>query len=154
MTWTHAIVVVGFSWGNGLVVMMWCTDGREVVLMNAGFPFEISCCWVHTFRITFPWGSWVWYGMVWWGDVCNLKNVCLLWAVTVFWSGSFGLLFLRVDCECNRPSFLAKVFNQASAFNSDLSSWDVAQVTTMSNSKSIRILEYYLTWRELMLLLL
>jgi hypothetical protein len=23
-------------------------------------------------------------GLVWWSDVCNLKNVCLLWAVTVF----------------------------------------------------------------------
>ncbi len=151
MTWTYAIVVVGFSWEFGLVVMMWCKDGREVVLMNAGFPFEISCCWVHTFRVAFPSESW---GMVWCSDVCNLENVCLLWAVTVFWSGSLGLLFLRVDCECNRPSFLAKVFSQASAFNSDLSTWDVAKVTTMSNSKSIRILKYYLTWRELMLLLL
>ncbi len=35
-------------------------------------------------------------GLGWWSDVCNLKNVCLLWAVTVFWSGFFLL-----------PSFLA-----------------------------------------------
>ncbi len=54
---------------------------------------------------------------------------------------SFRLLFLRVDCECNRPSFLATVFNGAGAFNGDLSRWDVATVTYMSESKSIRIAE-------------
>jgi surface protein len=46
---------------------------------------------------------------------------------------------LRVDCECNWPSFLATVFADASAFNGDLSQWDVAIVTDMSGSKSIRI---------------
>ncbi len=65
---------------------------------------------------------------------------------------SFHLLFLRVDCECNRPSFLATVFWGAFAFNGDLNQWDVAKVTTMNRSKSIRILENDLTWRELMLL--
>ena len=59
--------------------------------------------------------------------------------------GFFRLLFLRVDCECNLPSFLATVFLSASAFNGDLSQWDVAKVTDMSNSKSIRIFENDLT---------
>ena len=58
---------------------------------------------------------------------------------------SFRLLFMRVDCECNRPSFLATVFYQASAFDGDLSQWDVAKVTDMSASKSIRIVENDLT---------
>jgi surface protein len=55
------------------------------------------------------------------------------------------LLFLRVDCECIRPSFLATVFYNASAFNGDLSLWDVAKVTTMYYSKSICIVENGLT---------
>ena len=55
---------------------------------------------------------------------------------------------MRVDCECNRPSFFATVFYQASAFNGDLSQWDVAKVTSMSSSKSISILEKDLTGRE------
>ena len=44
-----------------------------------------------------------------------------------------------IDCECNRPSVLATVFVQAWTFNGDLNTWDVAKVTDMSNSKSIRI---------------
>ena len=55
---------------------------------------------------------------------------------------------MRVDCECNRPSFFATVFSGASAFNGDLSQWDVAKVTSMSYSKSISILEKDLTGRE------
>jgi surface protein len=48
--------------------------------------------------------------------------------------------------------FLAAVFYQASAFNGDLNQWNVAKVTTMSNSKSIRIVENdvnscYCYWR-------
>ena len=54
---------------------------------------------------------------------------------------SFCFLFMRVDCECNRPSFLATVFSYASSFNGDLNQWDVAEVTTMESSKSIRIVE-------------
>ncbi len=46
---------------------------------------------------------------------------------------------MRVDCECNRPPFLATVFNGASEFNGDLNKWNVAQVTDMYGSKSIRI---------------
>ena len=46
---------------------------------------------------------------------------------------------IRVDCDCNRPSYLATVFNAASAFNGDLNQWNVATVTTMQYSKSIRI---------------
>ncbi len=59
--------------------------------------------------------------------------------------GFFRLLFLRVDCECNRPSFLATVFQSANAFNGDLNQWDVAKVTTMADSKSIRMVENDLT---------
>ncbi len=71
-------------------------------------------------------------GLGLWSDVCILKNVgCLL--------------FLRVDCECNRPSFLAAVFRSVSAFNSDLNQWDVAKVTTMQSSKPIRISKNDLT---------
>jgi surface protein len=88
----------------------------------------------------------------WWSDVCTLKNVCLLWAVRVFGSGFFRLLFLRVDCKCNRPSFLATVFVGAYAFNRDLNRWNVAKVTNMQSSKSTRIVENALTWREVVLL--
>ncbi len=35
MTSTHANVIGGFSRGSGLVLMMFCKDGREV-LKNAG----------------------------------------------------------------------------------------------------------------------
>jgi hypothetical protein len=64
----------------------------------------------------------------------------------------FRLLFLCVDCECNRPSFLATVFAWASTFNGDLNQWDVAKVASMVASKAIRVLENALTCRELMLL--
>ncbi len=94
-------------------------------------------------------------GLGWWRDVCHLKNVCLLWAVTVLWleGSSFRLLFLRA-LTLNVIGFLvllATVFESASAFNGDLSKWDVAKVTTISGSESIRIVENDLTWRELML---
>ncbi len=79
--------------------------------------------------------------MGWWSDVYNLKKVCLLWAVTVFLSEFFRLLFLRVDCEYNRPSFFGTVIDGASAFNGDLSQWNVAKVTSMYASKSILIVE-------------
>ncbi len=91
-------------------------------------------------------------GLGWWSDVCNLKNVWHLRDVTVFWLGFFRLFVLRVNCECNRPSFLATVFEAASAFNGDLNQWDVATVTTMHGSKPIRLVENDLTWRELVLL--
>ncbi len=58
---------------------------------------------------------------------------------------SFCLLFLRFDCECNRPSFLVVVFQEASTFDGDLSQWDVANVIDMSLSKSICIVENDLT---------
>jgi surface protein len=50
----------------------------------------------------------------------------------------------------NGPSFVATVFvatvfYQAPAFNGNLNQWDVAKVTDMSQSKSIRILESDLT---------
>jgi hypothetical protein len=53
--------------------------------------------------------------------------------------------FLRVDCEDNRPSFFATVFDGASVFNGNLNQWDVAKVTTMYASKSIHIVENDLT---------
>jgi hypothetical protein len=48
-------------------------------------------------------------------------------------------LFMR---QCVIVFFLAAgVFYQASAFNGDLNQWNVAKVSTMQNSKSIRIVE-------------
>ncbi len=58
-----------------------------------------------------------------------------------FDQGSTAFFFLCVDCECNQPSFLVTVFESASVFNRDLNQWDVAKVTTMHGSKSIRIVE-------------
>ncbi len=55
------------------------------------------------------------------------------------WIGVLPSSFLRVDCECNRPSFLATVFDRCFAFNGDLNQWDVAKVTTMQISKSVHI---------------
>ena len=55
--------------------------------------------------------------------------VCFLRTVTAFRSGFFRLLFLVI------------VFGQASAFNGDLSHWDVSEVTDMNYCKSIRIVE-------------
>jgi hypothetical protein len=57
----------------------------------------------------------------------------------------FRLLFLRVGCECNRPSFLATVFYQATAFNGDLNQWNVANINDMPQSKSVCIVENDLT---------
>ncbi len=39
----------------------------------------------------------------------------------------------------NFAFFLAAVFDRASAFNGNLNEWDVAKVTTIHGSKSIRI---------------
>ena len=44
--------------------------------------------------------------------------------------------------------FFATVFHSASAFNGDLSQWNVAKVTDMYGSKSISILEKDLAGRE------
>ena len=52
---------------------------------------------------------------------------------------------MRIDIECKRPSFLGTVFADSYDFNGDLSQWDVAKVTSMSESKSIRIVENDLT---------
>jgi hypothetical protein len=54
---------------------------------------------------------------------------------------SFCLLFLRVDCEYNRPSFLTTVFALASTFNGNLKQWDVTKVGAMQMSKSKRMVE-------------
>jgi surface protein len=56
------------------------------------------------------------WGWGWWRDVCNLQYVCLLSAVI------------------DRPSFLATVFYDASAFNRDLDQWDVSKVTDINES--------------------
>ncbi len=62
-----------------------------------------------------------------------MKNDGLLWAVSS--------ILMRVL----PPSFLATVFEADSAFNGDLSKWNVAKVTNMQLSKSIRIMEKDLT---------
>ena len=56
-----------------------------------------------------------------------------------FDQGSSAFLSCAFDCECNRPSVLATVFLMASSFNGDLNKWDVATVSDMSYSKSLRI---------------
>jgi hypothetical protein len=48
---------------------------------------------------------------------------------------SFCHFFLRVDCEDNRPSFHATVFQSASAFNGDVNKWNVMNVNNMDKSK-------------------
>ncbi len=67
--------------------------------------------------------------MGWWSDVCNLKSVFLLWAVTVLWSGFFHLLLLRVDCECNGPSFLVTVFTYSKVGTSSICGYSWHQST-------------------------
>ncbi len=64
---------------------------------------------------------------------------------------SSAFLSCAFDCECNRPSVVATVFDLAEAFNGDLNKWDVAKVTKMDRSKSIRVVESDLRGRELML---
>jgi hypothetical protein len=46
---------------------------------------------------------------------------------------------------CKRPYFLATVFASTSAFNGDLNKWKVTKVSTMDQSKSIRIVANDLT---------
>jgi surface protein len=88
----------------------------------------------------------------WWSDVCNLKNVSpSLGRDSIVIRVLSPLLFLRSDCECNRPFLFATVFLYASAFNGDLNQWNVATVTDMSGSKSLSILEKGLTGRKFML---
>ncbi len=65
---------------------------------------------------------------------------------------SSAFLSCAFDCECIRPSVVATVFDWAEAFNGDLNKWDVAKVSDMRRSKSIRVVESALTGRELMLL--
>jgi hypothetical protein len=55
------------------------------------------------------------------------------------------LPFFGLSQYFDQPSFLATVFDSASAFNGDISLWDVAAVADMSHSKLIRILENGLT---------
>jgi surface protein len=56
-------------------------------------------------------------------------------------SSAFFSCALTVNVIGLLSSFHATVFYGASAFNGDLNQWDVAEVTIMSGSKSIRILE-------------
>jgi hypothetical protein len=63
--------------------------------------------------------------------------------------GSSAFFSCALTVNVIGPCFLATVFYQASAFNGDLYKWNVAEVTTMYQSKSIRIAENDLTSREL-----
>jgi surface protein len=81
-------------------------------------------------------------GLGWWSVVCNLMNVWpSLGCLSILTRCFPPFLFLCVDFECNRDSLLATVFSGCYEFNGDLNQWDVAEVTTMERSKSIRILE-------------
>ncbi len=111
------------------------------VLAVVGCRYEICRVLLHTFRMRYPHKICIVIqggslgGLGWWSDVRLYSD-----------QGSFFRhLFLRVDCECNRPSFLATVFYQATAFNGDLNKWDVAKVTNMRSSESVLLLENDLT---------
>jgi hypothetical protein len=137
---THCINV----WGLRLRVVAFLWDILIYFLLTVlplwGFLMEICRIVLRTFL------------MMWYPD----ETSCLLvfFGLSQYFGqgSSFLLLSLRVDCECNRPSFLGTVFSQASAFNGDLSQWHVAKVADMSQSKSIRLLENGLTRLELVLL--
>ncbi len=90
------VVAVGAS-ASGLgdirvcVEVVWfvspaCITSRSIRI------FEDDVTWLD-YAIVIQGGSLGGFG--WWSDVCNLKNVCLFWAVRVFWSGFLRLLFLR-----------------------------------------------------------
>ncbi len=131
-SWDFTLFAALFSWETSLGDFMFFAVVR--------FPYEISCfsTW-SPHAIVIPGGSLgVWVGGV----------MYVIWRMFAFFGlsqyfdqGSSRLLFLRVGCECNRPSFLATVFNEGSVFNGDLNQWDVAKVTTMQASKLIRIVE-------------
>jgi hypothetical protein len=66
---------------------------------------------------------------------------------SAFFSCTLNVNVIRLlffDCECNTPSFLATVF-QWVPFNGDLNKWNVAKVTNMGGSTSLRILKNDLT---------
>ncbi len=71
--------------------------------------------------------------------MAHCTNVCGLFQTMVFSYDD------RAYCECNPPSMLATVFYMAEAFKGDLNQWNVAKVTDMSSSKSIRIVANNLT---------
>ncbi len=103
---------------SNFVFKMWYKDGwdwvytsfigRCVVLgVQVGWWFvvgEMNVSWVMVGESASAlgdkrlyWRRFSW-GLGWWSDVYNLKNVCLVWAVWVFWSGlCFVILFLRVE---------------------------------------------------------
>ncbi len=131
---------------------VWCdvrTGGERWMLKDAGdwvYPIWFDRFWVLNLLFLIQWGSVGGFGLR--GDVCHLKTVLPSLGCYSIFIRFFRLLFLRVNCDCNRPSFLATVFAWASAFNRDLNRWNVAKVTVMSHSKSIRIMENTLTWRD------
>ncbi len=135
LTWRELMLlwlegsVVGLGWWWWCDVNMvecWCSCGRLSM-------FEDDVTWLEHALVIQGGSLGVWVG------VYNLKNVCLLWAVTVFWSGLFlpPSFLARWLCECNRPSFLAIVFYGATAFNRVLNQWNVAN-QDLWQSKSIR----------------
>jgi hypothetical protein len=91
------------------------------------------------------------WGVGWRNAVCNLKNVCpslgwLSFVIRVVFRLSVNACWLA-NLIC--LFFPATVF-YLSVFNGDLSQWDVAKVTEMGYSKSMRSVDIDLSWRELM----
>jgi hypothetical protein len=110
------------------------------------FPFESSCFLLHNLRMRVR---------AFWAYTRFMRFPCAFSCFGLFGyfdQVSSAFLSCAFDCECNRPSVVATVFDEASSFNGDLNYWDVATVTDMSFSKSIRIVESDLTGREFMLL--
>jgi hypothetical protein len=83
--------------------------------------------------------SWETEEVVW-----KLSDSCHLRALR---QGCYSILIIVLP-----PSFLVTVFDRAVVFNGDLSQWDVASVTRMPASKSIRVVVNEPTRLELMLL--
>ncbi len=153
--------------GGGWMYVGWWLVKVRVCWKTEGFLWKLSdSCYQHALHEVdaYVWG---WRnatrtcscdsrrctrGLGWWRDVMYV--ICRMFAFFELWQcfdqGSSA--FFACLLTGNRLSFLATVFNGAFAFNGDLSDWNVAKVTTMRISKSIRIWENVLTWRELMLL--
>ncbi len=122
------------------------------------FPFEISCFLLHiVFQYTYFWerlagrdvnscssGSRVRSGFRLVGKRYVIWRVFAFFRLsTLFWISDLSSAFFSCALTLNVIGlffFFATVFDSSSAFNGDLNQWDVAKVTTMVLSKSIRIM--------------
>ncbi len=86
------------------------------------FPYESSCSLLHNLLVRPPIEIWCLFKVHNYLVRCHafwlLRDILMnvmrcepyqLFVDVIFWWGLVGLLFLRVDCECNRPSFLNEI---------------------------------------------